>query len=179
MAAVKEKLRSRCCCGRTMSSTTMPRTCRPRWCTRRFAALRSSTRSSSRAGARCWRWCRATTTTRSASASASGSMSTTWSRSPPAARLFFFLLEEEVDRDFEHEGLAAQAGRNCSLRFRGADHGLRFVVEDRAAGAFLHRERGYRAVLADRDAQLDPAFPVVVLRDARIFLVAPREVHKL
>ena len=70
------------------------------------------------------------------------------------------------------KALPRSAGGIVAFAFARADHGLRFVVEHRAAGALLHRERGDRAVLADRDAQFDPAFPVVVLRDARIALVA-------
>ena len=52
------------------------------------------------------------------------------------------------------------------------------VVQHRAAGALFHVERRDRAVLADRDAHLDSAFPVVVLRDARIALVARRRLHE-
>jgi iron(III) transport system ATP-binding protein len=65
----------------TTSFTTTLQQCRPKSCTRRFAARRFSTRSAWRAGARCWRSCRATTTMRSARKSASGWMSITSSRS--------------------------------------------------------------------------------------------------
>src|SRR6185295_7299098 len=108
---------------------------------------------------------------RSARASASGSMSTTWSPSRRRIRLFLLFLQDESHRAFQGEGLAAQARRDRRLRLRSAEHGLRFLIEYRAASALFYGDGGYRAIRADCDAQIHPTLPVVFPRNARISLV--------